>query len=60
MPVFHPDHRADAMRARRIATKDKRIFLEAKWKFAPTEEKHVVPRTRTPTSRPSWRAAATS
>lgn len=43
MPVFDRDHRADALRARRIGAKDKRIVFEAKWQFAPSKEAHKVP-----------------
>ena len=43
LDVYTPDHRAHAVRARRVAAKDKKILFEARWGFIPTEEKNVIP-----------------
>lgn len=43
LDVFTPDHRARALRARRIDDKGKKILFETRWGFAPSEEKNVVP-----------------
>ncbi len=45
LEVFTPDHRARAMRARRIDHKDKKILFETRWGFAPSEEENIVPKS---------------
>ncbi|MEQ8272298.1 MAG: hypothetical protein RMA76_22720 [Deltaproteobacteria bacterium] len=42
--VLTPDHRARALRARRINHKGKKILFETRWGFAPSKAPHVVPK----------------